>query len=393
MRFRKPHFFHRSLHDLYSSIASRCLPAVQEVDAQEISGAESFVVQKAGETELRHPLEEAMYGPAFATSRVSWPEITGYQLPHVHVVGDQGCVYLPDGRRLDGPSAVWSPIKRKARRPIPLFARRESDPLFHLTGINHENHGHFLLDHLPRYFAARNCENIGEAKILLAPGHLKWQAKYLELLSVDRSRLIEGHPGTIRANQLQYVPQLNHNSKFCDPKIFRDMAAEMQSSIKQRGWYASSNQKREGPRAIWISRRDAPNRYLKNEDVLIEEARRILGSVEVMLLSRVPFKEQVRMIMNSEFVIGAQGQGIASSVFSYGRKVIILEQGMMPSEQRGWAATFRDMAELAGNQSVRFYSGFPHTVRDADWEFPKVKFAAELSRLKQLCERNPCLKS
>lgn len=392
MRFRKPHFFQRSLHDLYANIASRCLPPVQEVDAQEIFGAKAYVVQNAGEAELRHPLEEAMYGSAFASSRISWPEITGYQLPNVHVVGDQGCVYS-SGRRLDQSSAVWSSSSRKARRPITLLARAESGFLFHLTGINHENHGHFLLDHLPRYFAARNREHIGEAKILLAPGHLKWQAKYLELLSVDRSRLIEGHPGTIRANQLQYIPQLNDNSKFCDPKIFRDMVAEMQASIKQRGWYDSSNQKKEGPRAIWISRRDAPNRYLKNEAALIEEARRILGSVEVMFLSRVPFKEQVRMLMNSEFVIGAQGQGIASSVFSLGRKVVILEQGTMPSEQGGWAATFRDMAELAGNQAVRFYSGLPYVIRDADWEFPKEKFAAELTSLKQLCERNPRSKS
>ena len=391
MRFRKPHFFQRSLHDLYANIASRCLPPVQEVDAQEIFGAKAYVVQNAGEAELRHPLEEAMYGSAFASSRISWPEITGYQLPNVHVVGDQGCVYS-SGRRLAQSSAVWSSSSRKSRRPITLLARAESGFLLHLTGINHENHGHFLLDHLPRYFAARNRENIGEAKILLAPGHLKWQAKYLELLSVDRSRLIEGHPGTMIANELHYVPLLNENLKYGAPQTFRDMVAEMQTSIAKQGLYDSSNQKKEGPRALWISRQDAPNRRLKNESELIEKARSIFGSVEVMLLSRVPFEEQVQMIMNSEFVIGAQGQGIASSVFSNGRKVIILEQGTMRCEEGGWAAIFRDMAEFSGNHALRLYSGCPLISKNSDWQFPVEHFAAELTRLKQICNENPFLK-
>lgn len=385
MRFRKPHFFQRSLHDLYASIASRCLPPVQEVDAQEISGAKSFVVQKSGEAELRHPLEEAMYGPDFASTRVSWPEITGYQLPNVHLVGDQGCAYVA-GRRLRGPCAVWSPVTRKSRRPISFLSRAEPAPLFHLTGINHENRAHFILDHLPRYFASRAFHQIEAAHLLLAPGHLKWQADFLGLLGVEKSRLSEGTPGSIRADKLYLMPFLTGQNQFCDPQILQDMLKEMHANIQIQGWNKSGQSHSSAPRALWISRRDAPDRQLRNEESLVDIARNILGAVEVIRLSAFPLREQIAKIVNSEFIIGAQGQGIANTVFASAKKVIILEQGTMPSEGGGWTAIFRDMAELAGNHAIRLYSDIPLAAGKSDWEFPAEHFAAELTRLKQICE-------
>lgn len=205
------------------------LPPLNAVTDQGLLPAGGKVcVQKSGNAELLHPLEAAFYGAAYAKSRVHFSEITSLRLNNVLVSGDQGYVFLPDGSWLNVCASLWSQNPRKVRRPIRWLAGKAGGALIHLTGINHENRAHFAVDHLQRYFSARQVLARLPARILVAPGHRRWQAGYLKLLGVAESCLVEGTPGTLRVEELLLVPLLGGNTQFGDPASFQAMAAEMQ---------------------------------------------------------------------------------------------------------------------------------------------------------------------
>ena len=381
MGFSNLQFFQRLVHDLYTSIGIRCRHHATEVEAQEILGVQSFVVQKAGEAEFRHPLEEVMYGSAYSSSRISWPEIKCYQMPQVLLAGEEGAVYIGKQRRLSSSSSVWSSVERKVRRPISILSRFQQGPLFHLIGKNHDNRAHFLLEHLPRYFASRKTSKITGAKLLVSCRFIKWQSDFLELLGENPERLVEVTFGTIRAHNLFFTPFLATNGQYCDPKIFQEMISEMQGSIASKGWGQTIQSTSNQSRVLWVSRRDAPDRQINNEEALVKVARGILGQVEVVHLSSLPLHAQISKIQNSDIIIGAQGQGIANAVFVRGKTVIILDQGTMSVTNNSWGEKFRDMAEMSGNQAVRIFSGSPAKSSTSNWDFPENVLAELLYKL------------
>ncbi len=370
------------MHDLYACIALRCRHHATEVETQDILGVQSFVVQKSGEAELRHPLEEAIYGSAYSSSRISWPEIKCYQMPMVLLAGEEGAVYISENRRLSSSSSVWSSVDRKIRRPISILSRFHNGPLIHLIGKNHDNRAHFLLEHLPRYFATRKTRKIKDAKVLVASRFIKWQSDFLELLGENTESLVEVSFGTIRTQDLFFTPFLATNGQYCDPKIFQEMISQMQGSIvsKEMGQniQSTSNQSR----VLWISRRDAPDRQLNNEEALVEISRRILGQVEVVHLSSLPLHAQISKIQNSDIIIGAQGQGIANAVFVRGKIVIILDQGTISVSNGSWGEKFRDMAEMSGNLAFRLFSGSSAKSSTGNWNFPEIGFSVALDQFK-----------
>jgi len=372
----KPQPLQRWLHDFYSGLARTWLPPVAELaDLVAIAGARAFPVQTAGAVDLSHPLEAALHGPAFAHTRITWPSVNAWRLPDTYLVGDQGCVHLANGLQLGAQHAVWNCSTRKVRRPIRWLARHSNAPLFHLTGTNHENRAHFVLEHLPRYFAANSTGQGLPAHCLIAPGHRAWQACYVELLGLQEACLIEGSPGTLFTTELLLVPYLGGEATLPAPATLRSMAAAMQARIRLPG-------ERTAAPVLWISRRDAPDRQLANEEALVAITRRLLGEVEVVCLTHHDFPAQLTKLAGCQWIIGAQGQGLHLPFLTTGKQVVILEQGG-PNHGHGWDAVFRDLAELAGNHAVRLFSERPPVTQGTgDWEFPTARFATQLTRLR-----------
>lgn len=381
----KPSPLIRLIHDLYAGFPAPVLPLLRFIDDPALVPAEEKVqLQTAGVAKLPHHLEAVYYGADYATTSIHWPAVFSFRLRDAHIAGDQGQVYLSDGRLLAVGQDTRSQLPLKIRRPIRWLARKAGTPLFHLTGRNHENHGHFVVEHLPRYFAAREWLERFDGKILLAPTHLRWQARYLKLLGVEESRLVEGTPGTLSAEELLLVPSLGGNTPFCNPELFRSMTAAMQQNIRRSGWYEPDALTPNGAAALWISRRDAPDRQLVNEEALVAAARKIIGHVEVVKLSQLSFEQQVRKLNQSWCIIGAQGQGLTNALFASGKLVVIMEQGDC-NQGHNWAAFFRDMAEFAGNQAVRLFSGTGSNAA-RNWVYPEEKFSAELRRLLEVAK-------
>jgi hypothetical protein len=77
----------------------------------------------------------------------------------------------------------------------------------------------------------------------------------------------------------------------------------------------------EAERPIYVSRRDATRRAMRNEE-LLEERLNKLG-VHTVLLSRLTLKEKISAFRHSPMIIGAHGAGLAYSTFAPpGRKIL-----------------------------------------------------------------------
>lgn len=375
----------RVIHDAWSGL--RTTPKLLETPMA--VSAEHRVLVEHGEYGTLLDDESKFHSVDLPPSFTRWGGCTWHVLRNAYVVGDQGhlfkqsgeCVRIcPSLRRLD---------PGKIRRPMSLLAQRVSGPVFHLTGRDHENHGHFVMQHLPRLMAARAVlEQQGiKPLILVATGHEAWQGRYLAALGFGADHVLPCRKGTMSIEELHYVPMLWNEGALGPPHLYQ----QMQKCLRE---YAGVDES--APltgRPIFVSREDAPTRRLTNEQEIIEICRRQFGEIDVMHLPKVPFMEQIRRFAASPLIIGPQGQGMTNIGFCRRARMLILEAGQSPFD-RGWACDYRDFGHMTGNSALRLLSGLPWP-NDGDWLFPAAEFEQQLQRVVSLGlhrHRDPVLK-
>jgi len=246
------------------------------------------LLHPAGETRLDNRLESEFYHlPETKFIPVSWPQVSLFHLRNVSVVGDQGNVFLEDGRLLSVCPSTQEMADSKIRRPIPLGAQRIREPVFHLTGCDHSSHGHFILNHLPRLMIARDLlMKDSRIRVLCAPHHRKWQMRYLRELDIDPERVIECSHGTIHTDELYYAPMLNGSNNHPDPAVYLDIRDRIMRKILPEFPTPISEQ----GKPIFISRLDAPGKRISNEDALVDATREVLGDVERVLIGELSWR-------------------------------------------------------------------------------------------------------
>jgi capsular polysaccharide biosynthesis protein len=366
----------RRLHDFYSGflVALGRVPRATCCTTN-AAGLHSRPLVAEGETLIDNGPEHRFYEgavPLHIPHR--WPARELCRIENAWLTGDQGQIFLKDGSYLHICPSQHRLDPRKVRRPIRFGARTLDFPVFHLTGRDHENHGHFLLQHLPRWQAARHLvEKIDGLRILVPPGHLKWQRRYLELFGVNPEHVIEGTHGTLFCPELYYVPMLWQDNYLCSPAIHQDIAEGFRRVMTSSAPVLP---------AVWLSREDAPNKKLINESALVNIFRSEIGPVEVIKLSQTPLQSQVERVGRARVIVGAQGQGLTTALFAKGSSLIVLEAGKELASY-SWCSAYRDMAILAGNRSLRLISGGGRD-SEGNWLFPEGKFRAEISRANRL---------
>jgi len=337
-----------------------------------------WVLEEAGSVEIDNSCESLFYKKLIPAG-FTWPEASLCILSNAYLTGDQGQVFQADGSLLQiCPSLDHLPLK-KIRRPISLFAKKIPGTVFHLTGVDHENHGHFLFQHLPRLLAAR--ENVllkKEFRVLVAPGHVNWQLRYLQYFGIQKDQIVEGSTGTVKVEHLAYVPMLYGSSYLCNPDYYRQIHQAFRSAPIPE----EASLKGEQHDIIFISRSDAPNRKLTNEAEVIKVCEEVWGKVYVLELSRTPLPEQIRICRSAKIVIGPQGQGLSVLFFMEKALLILLEYGHT-LQPLGWCAAYRDVAILTGNRCVRLLSqSLPDS--EGNWMYDIPKFQVDAHRLAQL---------
>ena len=302
----------------------------------------------------------------------TWREASVTRLSNVLLTGDQGQVFLPDGSLLNDWLIPYEHVvsRIKIRRPVPFAARIIEGPLFHLTGRNHENRGHFMLQYLPRLLAARDyLKQLTDYRILIAPNHSRWQRPYLEWLGFDAERMIEGTQGTMLAKDLIFLPQLYDKSALCPPHFYKELSN-----------CASTYSVDDGPgRPIFITRSDAPDKRLQNENRIIDILRAKIGPIDIVRLGEHSLPSQIGLFRAAPLIIGPIGQGLCNVVFCKNSIFVMLAPGSAdrPIYSIGHGAP---LASICGNQGVTFFSNEEVPSR-GDWTFPEDRFEILIDRL------------
>jgi capsular polysaccharide biosynthesis protein len=368
------HLAERAIHDAHSSL--RKPPAM--ISPDEKSGGECHLLVEAGSASVMLDDECVFHVMDLPPSITRWSKACCHIFRDAHVVGDQGHVFTSNGSFVNLCPSFARLDPAKIRHPIPIMAKRLEGPVFHLTGRDHENHGHFLMQHLPRLMAASSFleANRLTPTILTATGHEKWQGRYLGTLGDLGAKVAPCRKGTLSVPHLIYVPMLWQEGYLGPPIYYQQMQRYF------RAFAGVSDAAPPSGRPVFVTRRDAPTRRLANETEILAVCRERLGEIDVVDLPKTPFLEQIRRFADAPLVIGPQGQGLTNIIFSRQSRLLILEAGTSPVTH-GWVNAYRDFACMTGNSALRLFSGLPWP-DDGDWLFPAEEFRRQLDRVVSL---------
>ena len=364
----------RALHDGYSwlnQLVGRDLIKRTEVPVDH--QWETTRLLTGENARLDNSLESQFYHSADTLSQYRCPAVDLHHLKNVWLASDSGQIFFDDGSMFDVCQTNPKQYARKIRRPIRWGARKVNDTLFHLTGRNHENRGHFVLQHIPRLLAGMECNpRFGKMKLLLAPGHTRWQSELLSVLGVSPDQIVEGTKGTLHAGDLFYAPQFAGKNGLVPPKYY--------VSFQHAAWKFAGVQpgSPKTTKVLFVSRADAPDKRLLNEAEIIGILAKTLGGVEVVNLRGMSLADQIRKFATAAIVIGPMGQGLTNVLYATRSTVIILDAGTeLP---KNWSIGFRDLAVSTGNRAIRLISGTSYD-SNRNWHFPADRFSKSLREL------------
>lgn len=373
----------RKIHDWYAGLAS----AVSPLKRTEIPPAEALIeswqIQTAGEHVFDNRFEAEILGTNETTTRYWWSDACAYRLRHVRLGGGAGQVYFQDGTLFNvDPLTRREKKDRVLRRAIAGMAQEVKGPLIHLCGPNSENHGHFILDYLPKLMPfLERFRAEPRARILVSPGRKKWQCRYLARFGITEDRVIEGVHGTLEVDELWYAPILH-----AEDGVAKLSAPENHLAVRDA--LAAKADPNDTPLCIFASRLDAPNKKLVNEELLAERAREILGDVRIVKMSEHSLADQLRLFASATVVVGAVGQNLTEVLCTSGKLVLIMtvEEQIVPG-RRSWGRAYHNLALLGGNKSVLLTRDTPWDA-DRNWSFNEDRFADVLDRSWKLFQKD-----
>lgn len=370
----------RLAHDFHTRAAVLLGRGLRHATTEEARAAalKSWTLQTAGTRTLDNKLEHTLYDVCPAQIDMHWKEVVCHEFANACLTGDDGAVFLSSGLHLkDCPSLARHP-DRKIRRPLRLLAQKIEEPCFHLAGRNYENHGHFLLHHLPRLLAAHNdLAAMGNPRILLGNREKRWQTRYLAAVGTPPEQVRRAGSGTTLVKRLFYTPQMWTDTALAAPEILLRIRTT---------FLACAGPLPDAQPPVLVSRADAPDRRLLNERDIAAEMERQWGACEVLELSKLDFATQVRKFAAAPLIVGALGQGFANLLVSSNALCLILDTEVKWGESY-FSQTFRDLGLLHGNLASRLFADRPIQKRE-HWSYPIDKFKEELARATSLWKQH-----
>jgi capsular polysaccharide biosynthesis protein len=194
---------------------------------------------------------------------------------------------------------------------------------YHLLAGNLDNYFHWLVDVVSRIdvnlFTSGHMGNASEARpILLTPDrNAPYQTDSLRLLVNHHIPILAcADNGVFKVEDLIYSPNLSGNGWYPHPQITQAFNEIVRLVHKYSDWNkisSCSSKFLDGPRKIYISRKDSANRKLVNED----EIERIVAKAgfECILLSELSFFEQVHLFSRATHIIAPHGAGLTNILF------------------------------------------------------------------------------
>lgn len=229
---------------------------------------------------------------------------------HASVLGAEFIPVLADGRctfehMVHSPAQF--PGKSRSLRLVEAEAEstatewlRSSEPLVLVGGC--ANHYHWLIDYLPRLMLVEGLAPYDGCRIVIHDRPSDHQRQALALLDIDPQRWVHLAPTqAIQAPSL-VVPTLMSHTTACHPVVPR---------MLRRAFPAATTG---GPKRVYLSREDAGNRRLTNEDEAVALLQRH-GFVKAVA-SALSFQQQVDLFAGAAVIVAVHGAGLTNMVFS-----------------------------------------------------------------------------
>ena len=303
------------------------------------------------------------------------PETYLYVLKNVWVVGSEGCLFFEPDQLFSVCSSLEGIDERKIRRPIKLLAQVIEEPIFILSSRAPGNRGHFLIEHLPRLVASMDAiKRLGRCKILVTPMHRKWQVGYLQKLGFSDSEIIEASIGSTFCKRAFYVPTLCKEER-------ATVSREKYYQFLRKCFIDSHKSSCKGL-PIFLSRKDAPDRKLSNEDAIFSIAKTFFPEMKRIVMSTLALNEQIRLFQEAPVIIGPHSQPFRDILFSSNSLVIQLIQGFRDTsnEYYQWAQNYNYVGSLGGNLCLPLFSEIEFNT-NSDWIYPEDKFEKDMSQV------------
>ncbi len=318
---------------------------------------------------------EKMYYNSCEQIEFFHPETCLYSLKDVWVVGSEGSLFFePDQLFFVCPS-LDGVDERKIRRPIKSYSMVIEEPVFILSNRAPGNRGHFLIEHLPRLVACMDIiKQRGGCKFLVTPMHRKWQVDYLQKLGIPASEIIEASIGSTFCKRAFYVPVL------CKGKIATVSHKKYYKIL--RNCFINNIKSSDRGLEIFLSRKDAPDRKLANEDAVFSIARTFFPKIKRIVMSTLTLDEQIRLFKEASVIIGPHSQPFRDILFSSNAIVIQLIQGFQnkSNEYYKWAQNYNYVGGIGNNLCLPLFSEIEFNT-NSDWIYPEDKFEKDISKL------------
>ena len=338
---------------------------------------DKLLIQEESVTSYANELETSYYGTA-APFTFFHPRTYLHVLRDVWVVGSEGYVFFEPRQLFSICSSLKGVAERKIRRPIRGLAEVIEEPVFILASRAPGNRGHFFMEHLPRLMASREAiKQLGPCKYLVTPRHRKWQLPYLQRLGIPETEVIEASIGSTFCKRAYYVPTL------CEGEIVTASREIYYKSLRHLFLDGKSSSIKGTP--IFLSRKDAPDRRLANEDTLFSITQNFFPDIRQIELSTLSVHEQISLFRDAPVIIGPHSQSFRNILFSGNALVVQLIQGFREpkNEYYRWAQNYNYLGNIGDNACLPLFSGIEfHT--NSDWIYPEDKFKQDMFQLLDL---------
>lgn len=198
--------------------------------------------------------------------------------------------------QLDGAPEAVPFVLHRPRGPV----RRVGGPAVLAANYWQFNYHHWLIEVLPRLRPALEAAALAGAPVLVPADGPAFQRESLDLFGLAPERRLGFDGGEWEVERL-YVPSVG---------VF---APHELRWVRERA-VAGLDAPADGDGLLYVTRADAASRRVANED---EVAALLRGrGFEVVSLSGMPFREQVRRFAGARVVVGPHGAGLTNVLFA-----------------------------------------------------------------------------
>jgi hypothetical protein len=204
------------------------------------------------------------------------------------------------------------PVESRLQRPD----RRYANPVFRLVGPWATEYYHWLTDYLVQVFAVETYrEQTGrDPLVLIPPDPPNWVRESLSLVGIDPARTVEWSSTRARCDRLVVGALRRHTASTGDGYIHSPAAMARLGSRLRSAVTADADARDDAPTRLYVSRADAADRRVRNEDALVATLEAY--GFERIVPTNHSFADQVRAFSDADVVVGPHGAGLTNLIFA-----------------------------------------------------------------------------